>query len=107
MLLAELNVTTVTTELIYGPQAYKLSLVDMCEIARNSVLQSGFEHSIKVATVGGQGAGRIRGTAHRGWPVAWSIICRVPCRLTGWVLAMPRLVRPTRQSLLLLFRNLT
>ncbi|KAF5102890.1 hypothetical protein D0Z00_000148 [Geotrichum galactomycetum] len=28
-------------------QIYKLSNVDMCELARNSVLQSGFEHNVK------------------------------------------------------------
>ena len=28
-------------------QFYKLSAVDQCELARNSVLQSGFEHSVK------------------------------------------------------------
>lgn len=28
-------------------QVWKLSTCDMCEIARNSVLQSGFEHEVK------------------------------------------------------------
>lgn len=33
-------------------QVWKLKAVDMCEIARNSVLQSGFEHRFKVHWVG-------------------------------------------------------
>jgi AMP deaminase len=33
-------------------QIYKLTAVDMCELARNSVLQSGFEHSIKQKWLG-------------------------------------------------------
>lgn len=33
-------------------QIFKLSSTDMCEVARNSVLQSGFEHQIKEKWVG-------------------------------------------------------
>ena len=33
-------------------QIYKLSAVDMCELAKNSVLQSGFEHAIKQRWLG-------------------------------------------------------
>lgn len=33
-------------------QIYKLSAVDMCELAKNSVLQSGFEHSVKQRWLG-------------------------------------------------------
>lgn len=33
-------------------QIYKLSNVDMCELARNSVLQSGFEHQVKAHWLG-------------------------------------------------------
>jgi AMP deaminase len=33
-------------------QVWKLSSVDMCEIARNSVLQSGFEDSLKAHWIG-------------------------------------------------------
>lgn len=33
-------------------QIYKLSAVDMCELAKNSVVQSGFEHSIKQRWLG-------------------------------------------------------
>ncbi|KAI5776656.1 hypothetical protein EDC01DRAFT_681312 [Geopyxis carbonaria] len=33
-------------------QIYKLSAVDMCELARNSVLQSGFEHALKARWLG-------------------------------------------------------
>lgn len=33
-------------------QVWKLSSIDMCEIARNSVLQSGFEHRFKVHWIG-------------------------------------------------------
>ena len=33
-------------------QIYKLNAVDMCELARNSVLQSGFEHAIKQRWLG-------------------------------------------------------
>jgi adenosine deaminase len=29
-------------------QVWKLSTCDMCEIAKNSVLQSGFEHEVKL-----------------------------------------------------------
>jgi hypothetical protein len=30
-------------------QVWKLSTCDMCEIARNSVLQSGFPHAVSIA----------------------------------------------------------
>ncbi|KAF7890458.1 hypothetical protein EAF00_008773 [Botryotinia globosa] len=33
-------------------QIYKLSAVDMCELAKNSVVQSGFEHSVKQRWLG-------------------------------------------------------
>ncbi len=33
-------------------QIYKLNAVDMCELAKNSVLQSGFEHSVKQRWLG-------------------------------------------------------
>eukprot|EP00727_Mastigamoeba_balamuthi_P014158 m51a1_g9365 AMP deaminase, putative (1295) ;mRNA; f:176563-182012 len=33
-------------------QTYKLSVADLCELARNSVLQSGFRHDEKVAWIG-------------------------------------------------------
>ncbi len=33
-------------------QIYKLSPVDMCELAKNSVLQSGYEHQIKQQWLG-------------------------------------------------------
>lgn len=33
-------------------QVWKLSACDLCEIARNSVYQSGFSHALKVHTVG-------------------------------------------------------
>jgi AMP deaminase len=33
-------------------QIYKLSAVDMCELAKNSVMQSGFEHSVKQKWLG-------------------------------------------------------
>ncbi len=33
-------------------QIYKLSAVDMCELAENSVLQSGFEHNLKQRWLG-------------------------------------------------------
>lgn len=32
-------------------QVWKLSSCDMCEIARNSVLQSGFEHEVFILNV--------------------------------------------------------
>lgn len=32
-------------------QVWKLSTCDMCEIARNSVLQSGFEHEVIILNV--------------------------------------------------------
>ena len=35
-------------------QVWKLSSTDMCEIARNSVLQSGFEHPFKAHFIGEQ-----------------------------------------------------
>uniref|UniRef100_A0A7S1T255 AMP deaminase n=1 Tax=Tetraselmis chuii TaxID=63592 RepID=A0A7S1T255_9CHLO len=35
-------------------QVWKLSAADLCEIARNSVLQSGFPHPVKMHWVGGQ-----------------------------------------------------
>lgn len=39
-------------EYAVAAQIYKLSAVDMCELARNSVLQSGFEHAIKQRWLG-------------------------------------------------------
>ena len=39
-------------EYAVAAQIYKLNAVDMCELARNSVLQSGFEHSIKQKWLG-------------------------------------------------------
>lgn len=39
-------------EYAVAAQIYKLSSVDMCELARNSVLQSGFEHSLKLRWLG-------------------------------------------------------
>ena len=35
-------------------QIYKLNAVDMCELAKNSVVQSGFEHALKQRWLGGQ-----------------------------------------------------
>jgi AMP deaminase len=35
-------------------QIYKLTAVDMCELARNSVVQSGFEHSVKQRWLGNE-----------------------------------------------------
>lgn len=39
-------------EYAVAAQIYKLSAVDMCELAKHSVLQSGFEHSIKQRWLG-------------------------------------------------------
>jgi len=36
-------------------QVWKLSTVDMCELARNSVVMSGFPHKVKYFTGGGGG----------------------------------------------------
>jgi AMP deaminase len=36
------------------PQVFDLSSVDICEIARNSVLQSGFEDILKSYWIGGK-----------------------------------------------------
>lgn len=39
-------------EYCVAAQVWKLSATDLCEIARNSVLQSGFEHPFKAHFVG-------------------------------------------------------
>jgi AMP deaminase len=39
-------------EYAVAAQIYKLSAVDMCELAKHSVLQSGFEHSVKQRWLG-------------------------------------------------------
>lgn len=39
-------------EYAVAAQIYKLSAVDMCELAKNSVLQSGFEHALKQRWLG-------------------------------------------------------
>lgn len=36
------------SEVLHFQQVWKLSSCDLCEIARNSVLQSGFSHALKV-----------------------------------------------------------
>ncbi|KAK5111058.1 putative zinc finger protein [Meristemomyces frigidus] len=41
-------------EYAVAAQIYKLSAVDMCELARHSVLQSGFEYSVKQRWLGSQ-----------------------------------------------------
>ncbi|KAK8243723.1 hypothetical protein HDK90DRAFT_131825 [Phyllosticta capitalensis] len=41
-------------EYAVAAQIYKLSAVDMCELAKHSVLQSGFEHSIKQRWLGAE-----------------------------------------------------
>ncbi|KAK8256653.1 hypothetical protein IWZ00DRAFT_173024 [Phyllosticta capitalensis] len=41
-------------EYAVAAQIYKLSAVDMCELAKHSVLQSGFEHSVKQRWLGAE-----------------------------------------------------
>ena len=54
-LLTHTTLTTLTIPLLFpavAAQVWKLSAADLCEIARNSVLQSGFPHECKMHWVG-------------------------------------------------------
>jgi AMP deaminase len=44
--------TPLIEEYVVATQVYKLSAADMAELARNSVLQSGFEYPYKVHWIG-------------------------------------------------------